>query len=66
MKKILLTAAQHDLLKTMLDTAIEAAQEAWRPSSKESPRIAEMREVWHACARATTEPAFEDGRPEAP
>lgn len=58
MKKILLTAAQHDLLKTMLDTALEAAHEEGHPD------IAGMRDVWHACARATTEPAFGEGRPD--
>jgi len=64
MKVIKLTAAQHDLLKTMLDSAIENAHEEGHAL------LVEMRGVWTACARATTEPAFEEAtvnwRPDEP
>lgn len=53
MKVIRLTAAQHALLKTMLDSAIESAHEEGHAL------LVEMRGVWRACADARTEPAFD-------
>ncbi len=48
MKKILLTEAQYDLLKTVLDDACERGIHADRQV---------MVALWRSCADATTEPA---------
>jgi hypothetical protein len=57
MKVIKLTDAQHAMLKVALDEAIDPGAHTW--SGKLERLRADkpaLRELWHACARATTEP----------
>jgi hypothetical protein len=49
MKRILLTEAQYDLLKTVLDSHLEGERPLGSPE-----QIGAAEELWHACARAAS------------